>query len=161
MATQKNNTITIDQDLWSTDDTSGHYTTTSHDDLTIGSITYGAADSYTFATGSNTSISNGGIYGTLPDWSALNATSAGSISASGKVELHGESADIVIDGVSLKATLETLQERLNWMRPAPEIEAEWDELRELGDRYRELEKQCREKSQMWTKLKTVTKTDQA
>ena len=40
-------------------------------------------------------------------------------------------------------------------------EAEWDELRELGDRYRKLEQQCREKSQMWTKLRTVTKTDQA
>jgi hypothetical protein len=34
-------------------------------------------------------------------------------------------------------------------------------LRELGDRYRELEKQCREKTQMWTKLRTVSKTNQS
>jgi hypothetical protein len=53
-----------------------------------------------------------------------------------------------------------LQERLNWMQPATELEAEWDQLRELGDRYRELEQQCREKSQMWAKLKTLPKLNQ-
>jgi hypothetical protein len=34
-------------------------------------------------------------------------------------------------------------------------------LRELGDRYRELEQQCKEKSQMWSKLRTLTKTNQS
>jgi hypothetical protein len=82
------------------------------------------------------------------------------INASGKIDLRGESADITINGTSLLATLEALQERLNWMQPATELEAEWDQLRELGDRYRELEQQCREKSQMWAKLKTLPKLNQ-
>jgi hypothetical protein len=46
------------------------------------------------------------------------------------------------------------------MQPNTELEAEWDQLRELGDRYRELEQQCREKSQMWAKLKTLPKLNQ-
>jgi hypothetical protein len=67
----------------------------------------------------------------------------------------------VINGQSLNATLAALQERLNWMQPATDLEAEWDELRELGDRYRKLEQQCKEKSQMWTKLRTVSNTNQS
>jgi hypothetical protein len=82
------------------------------------------------------------------------------VNASGIVELKGESADITINGMSLKTTLEALQERLNWMQPNTELEAEWNQLRELGDRYRELEQQCKEKSQMWTKLKTLPKLNQ-
>jgi len=83
------------------------------------------------------------------------------LTAGGKIELKGESADITINGASLKDTLAALQERLNWMQPNPELETEWDQLRELGDRYRELEQQCKEKSQMWTNLRTLPKTNQS
>ena len=82
------------------------------------------------------------------------------VNATGKIDLRGEAADITINGMSLKTTLEALQERLNWMQPNTELEAEWDQLRELGDRYRELEQQCQEKSQMWAKLKTLPKSNQ-
>ena len=106
-------------------------------------------------------ISNGG-YGASPNWTTQSNTSAApmTVNANGTIELKGESADITINGMSLKATLEALQERLNWMQPNTELEAEWDQLRELGDRYRELEQQCKEKSQMWTKLKTLPKLNQ-
>jgi hypothetical protein len=50
-----------------------------------------------------------------------------------------------------------LKERLNWLQPNPDMESEWDELRELGERYRELERQCQEKSQVWNTLKTMPK----
>jgi hypothetical protein len=100
-----------------------------------------------------TYLGNTGTYGT--------ATIAPlTVNASGKIDLQGESADITINGTSLLATLAALQERLNWMQPATELEAEWDQLRELGDRYRELEQQCREKSQMWAKLRTLPKLNQ-
>ena len=110
-----------------------------------------------------TYLGSNGTYGASPNWTTQSNTSAApmTVNASGIVELKGESADITINGMSLKTTLEALQERLNWMQPNTELEAEWDQLRELGDRYRELEQQCREKSQMWKKLKTVTKTNQA
>ena len=112
--------------------------------------------------GSSTSgsyISNG-TYGAAANWTTAPTTAPLTVNASGKIDLQGESADITINGTSLLATLAALQERLNWMQPATELEAEWDQLRELGDRYRELEQQCREKSQMWTKLRTLPKLNQ-
>jgi len=109
-----------------------------------------------------TYLGSNGTYGASPNWTTQSNTSAApmTVNASGIVELKGESADITINGMSLKTTLEALQERLNWMQPNTELEAEWNQLRELGDRYRELEQQCKEKSQMWTKLKTLPKLNQ-
>lgn len=78
-----------------------------------------------------------------------------STSMSGRLSLTGDDADLVINGVSLAKTLEGIQQRLNMLRPNPEMEARWDELRELGQRYRELEQQCMEKSRMWTHLTSM------
>lgn len=86
-----------------------------------------------------------------------NGTSMSDLNQSGQISLKGDNADININGKSLMKTLEALEERLNVLVPNPEMEKEWDELRELGERYRELEKQCREKSQMWKKLKAMPK----
>jgi hypothetical protein len=49
--------------------------------------------------------------------------------------------------------MESVEQRLRILRPNPALEAEWDQLRELGEQYRELEKQLTEKSQMWNTLK--------
>ena len=145
MAAQKNITYTNTVDL------AAGGTGVSHGNLTMGSITFGG-NSASFANTIWTTNTTGSSNWNMHD---------SNVEPSGKMHLTGDKADIVINGQSLNATLAALQERLNWMQPATEIEAEWDELRELGDRYRELEKQCREKSQMWKKLKTVTKTNQA
>jgi hypothetical protein len=61
----------------------------------------------------------------------------------------------LINDKSLKTWMERVEERLNILTPNPEMEAEWDQLRELGERYRELEKECREKSDMWNKLRKI------
>lgn len=74
---------------------------------------------------------------------------------SAQLNLIGDNADIVINGQSLNATLAAIQERLGMLVPNPEVEAEWDQLRELGERYRELEKLCKEKSTVWNKLKKI------
>lgn len=78
-----------------------------------------------------------------------------SVGQSGTMELKGDNADIVVNGESLMQTLQALKERLNWLQPNPDMESEWDELRELGERYRALEKQCQEKSQVWNTLKKM------
>ena len=83
------------------------------------------------------------------------ANAAAKLSASGKMELHGEGADIDINGKSLNAWMEKVEERLNILTPNPELEKEWDELRKLGERYRKLEKKCKEKAEMWNKLKSM------
>ena len=69
--------------------------------------------------------------------------------------LNGDDADIQINGVSLTDVLKNIEQRLNILRPNTELEADWDQLRELGDQYRRLEAELKEKSLMWNKLKAM------
>jgi len=82
------------------------------------------------------------------DWSINNNRSA-------TIKLSGEDADIDLNGKSMKAWMEQVEQRLNILTVNPELEDEWAELKELGDRYRELEKLCKEKADIWTKLKSM------
>lgn len=84
------------------------------------------------------------------DWSV-----GSNIQPSGTIQLNGKDADIKVNGRSLMDAIDALEQRLNILVPNPELEAEWDELRELGERYRELEKKCQEKGDMWNKLKSM------
>jgi hypothetical protein len=77
------------------------------------------------------------------------------VNPSGTIEIKGEDADIKINGKSMVTWMEKVEERLNILTPNPELEADWDDLRKLGNRYRALEKKCREKAQMWAALKKV------
>ena len=126
-----------------------YITLTSGEDVVYSNITLPntTAGPYTIGSGYtwNTSTS-------ATDWSIGTR-----VDQSGTMELKGENADIVVNGRSLMDAIDTLEQRLNIMVPNPELEAEWDELKELGDRYRALEKQCKEKGEMWTKLKEIKK----
>jgi hypothetical protein len=84
------------------------------------------------------------------DWSIGTGTAQ-----SATLELKGDNADIKVNGRSLMDAIDALEQRLNILVPNPELEKEWDELRVLGDRYRELEKKCQEKGDMWAKLKAM------
>ena len=85
--------------------------------------------------------------------SISNTTADTLINAGGQIELQGDKADVVINGVSLKETLEGIQDRLNILRPNTELEAEWDQLQELGEQYRRLEAELLEKQRMWSTLR--------
>ena len=78
---------------------------------------------------------------------------------SNTVSIMGEDADLLINDKSLKTWMEKVEERLNILTPNPEMEKEWDQLRKLGERYRKLEKKCKEKSDMWNKLKAMPKPE--
>jgi hypothetical protein len=69
--------------------------------------------------------------------------------------LDGENADIAVNGWSLVAAVKQIEQRLNLLQPNPNLEAEWDELRALGDQYRELEKQILDKQATWDRLKAM------
>lgn len=73
--------------------------------------------------------------------------------ASGKLTLPGPDADIEINGVSLKHTLLGIQQRLALLQPNPELEAEWHQLRALGEQYRALEAQLLQKQHTWNTIK--------
>jgi hypothetical protein len=85
----------------------------------------------------------------------ISTTNTLSVEQSGTIELRGENPDIKMNGKSMVTWMEKVEERLNILTPNPELEKEWDELRRLGQRYRALEKKCKEKAQMWAALKKV------
>jgi hypothetical protein len=70
----------------------------------------------------------------------------------GKMSLTGERADIEINGKSLKDAITNIEERLAILNINPELEAEFAELKQLGEQYRTLEKQLLDKKQVWDKL---------
>ena len=88
-------------------------------------------------------------------WTTTGTSTIGAMNQSGKISLKGEDADIDIDGKSMKAWMEKVEERLNILTPNPELEKDWDDLRKLGERYRKLEKKCKEKAEVWKKLKSM------
>ena len=114
----------------------------------------------------NVVISNGGTSGlgaVYPDiaWGGTaTATSVidwNPVQSSSTIKLDGPDADIKINGESLMATLRSIQDRLNILRPNQELEAEWDQLRVLGEQYRKLEQELEEKSRVWAALNRVDK----
>jgi hypothetical protein len=103
---------------------------------------------YTYTTGTTNTASPWIATGT-------NINPAMMVSQGGSIEIKGEDADIKINGKSMKTWMEAVEERLNILTPNPKLEADWDELQELGERYRALERKCKEKAQMWAALKKV------
>jgi hypothetical protein len=108
--------------------------------VSIGAATQisAASNQYVYATN--------GTYTSAPITSTTNGT----------LDLRGKDADVRINGVSLTGVLKNIEERLNILRPDTELEAEWDQLRELGDQYRRLEAELKEKSLMWSKLTAMS-----
>ena len=126
--------------------------------ITMASPTYTISSSPTISIGS---ISGANIGYSNTMWttgtSGFNGTNAMDLNQSGMLSLKGKNADIDINGKSLMKTLEALEERLNMLVPNPELEKEWDDLRRLGNRYRKIEAKCKEKAEMWNKLKSMPK----
>jgi hypothetical protein len=73
-----------------------------------------------------------------------------SIQVKGDAEFDGE---VTIKGKKLSEMFEKIEERLAILHPNPELEDRWDELKELGKRYKELEQEIIEKEKMWAILK--------
>ena len=89
-------------------------------------------------------------------WNATNIQSP--LSVNGNVEVNGNNADISINGVRLGDRLTAIEQQLNILRPNMEVEAEWDELRQLGERYRQLEQEIKEKMEVWRLLQAKSKS---
>jgi hypothetical protein len=106
----------------------------------IYSVTMPTTGGYTYTTtGANT----------VNPWISIN-DGHNTLSVQGDADFNG---DVRVKGRSLADFMEQVEQRLNMLQPNPELEAEWDELRELGERYRALEQKCNEKTKMWTRLK--------
>jgi hypothetical protein len=135
-------------------DMSGIISNTAPDTITLSNMNYPV-----YNTQSNTGSYT--IGATTPGFTFPNTTNISTnpwatTTNSGRIELTGDDADLVINGVSL---MDLLRDRLNVMIPNPALEKEWDQLRELGDQYRALEAQLKEQSDMWSKLKSMPPVD--
>ena len=157
-----------------------HLTSSIGDDI----INWGTSSS-TYGAVPNVTVGNSGLYSTItsapttfgPNVSGVNTMLGGTgytyttnttspflttgsnpamvVNQSGSIDIQGQNADIKINGKSMKTWMEQVEERLNILTPNPELEKDWDELQELGERYRALERKCKEKAQMWAALKKV------
>lgn len=85
---------------------------------------------------------------TTAPWMQHNSTGA-------KIQLDGESADITVNGWSLVDAVKRIEQRLGLYQPNPELEAEWEDLRVLGERYRELEQHIRDKQATFDRIKAM------
>jgi hypothetical protein len=109
------------------------------DIITAGYPGITATSPYTYTT-IGTSTSN--------PWVSFNDHNT--LSVQGDADFDG---DVRVQGRSLAEFMEQVEQRLNMLQPNPELEREWNELRELGERYRELEQKCKEKAEIWNRLK--------
>jgi hypothetical protein len=113
---------------------------------------YMNANTYSISTGTIDSITIDSSY----NWNDVSITGS-SWDPAVKVDVAGieikESSDLRIGDRSLKEFMDRVEERLNILRPNPALEDRWNELAELGKRYRELETEILEKERMWNILK--------
>ena len=58
-----------------------------------------------------------------------------------------------IDSYNILQAINNIEERLAILHPNPELENDWEEIKNLGNQYRELEKNILEKEKMWELLK--------
>ncbi len=106
-------------------------------------------------SGQTLSISSSGTGGVVWANTGTNivgnlSSSSGALNVTGDAKFEGE---ITMKGVKLSETLAKIEERLAILHPNPKLEDKWDELKELGKRYKELEAEIIEKEKVWAILK--------
>jgi hypothetical protein len=107
-----------------------------------------SSGSYTWATNSTGGYNLGNISPTLnlnDNWQH-----DAKLKVQGDAEFEG---DVKIKGKSIAETLDKIEARLAILHPNEVLEEKWEELKALGDKYRELEKDILEKEQIWATLK--------
>ena len=106
-----------------------------------------------YTTTGTGNINWGNLHGTSTSWATLSADpnlSGHSLKVKGTADFEG---DVTIKGKSLTDMFEKIEERLAILHPNPKLEDKWDELKELGKRYKELEAEIIEKEKIWAILK--------
>ena len=138
----------------------------------IDTITLTGASSsptYTVSNISGTATGSSGIYwginsgssgqvltsnGTNTGWANISLADpdlqGSTLSVKGDADFEGE---ITIKGRNLTDMLDKIEERLAILHPNEKLEEKWDELKELGKRYKELEAEIIEKEKIWAILK--------
>ncbi len=131
------------------------------DTISLGDYSYDLSSSmnsgtYTYQqpiTISNTTGGYGQILSTGTNgltWADYSNVNQGALQVRGDAEFDG---DLKIKGKSITEMFDKIEERLAILHPNEKLEEKWEELKELGKRYKELEKEIIEKEKMWDILK--------
>lgn len=126
--------ITVN-DTFTVSSTAGAY---SINDTTSSGITWASGPSSTITIGDTI------------DWGNITTSTGKSLQVEGDAEING---DLKVNGKSILSSLENIEERLAILNPNPKLEDRWEELRELRNKYQQLEKEIIEKEKMWSMLK--------
>ena len=103
---------------------------------------------YTVAGGGGTGtiILHNGITG-QNNWT--NSTTNSTLEVKGDANFEG---DVKIKGKNIIELIDNIEKRLAILHPNEKLEDKWEELKDLGIRYRELEKEIVEKEKIWAIL---------
>ena len=107
-----------------------------------------------YTTTGTGNISWGNLNGTTTSWGNITLAEpdikGATLKVKGDADFDGE---VTIKGKSLTDMLDKIEERLAILHPNEKLEDKWDELKELGRRYKELEAEIIEKEKIWAILK--------
>ena len=91
--------------------------------------------------------------GSSTGWTTISADpnlQGNTLQVKGDAEFDGE---VTIKGKNIADMFAKIEERLAILHPNEKLEDKWEELKELGKRYKELEAEIIEKEKMWAILK--------
>ena len=103
-----------------------------------------------------TTITNGSSYNLGTSWTqdySFNNVTSSNVHISGNGITMESQADIKIGDRSLKEFMDSVEQRLGILRPNPELEDKWENLKGLRKAYMDLEAEILEKEKMWNILK--------
>ena len=140
------NTVTLDIEVPGYGAAQSVYTIDTMDSITLGNIDWNTVNS-TMVTGTDTLTWSDNTYTTNYGYNPpnVNITHEGFNSK--------EEADLKIGDRSLKDFMDRVEDQLAILRPAPELEEKWDQLRDLRKQYEECKQDIVEKEKIMKILK--------
>ena len=131
--------------------------------ITVPSYSYGDSDPLYYSVNGisaqdimSSTITNGSSYNLGTSWTqdySFNNVTSSSVHISGDGITMEPKADVKIGDRSLKEFMDSVEQRLGILRPNPELEEKWENLKGLRKAYMDLEKEIIEKEKMWNILK--------
>ena len=89
-------------------------------------------------------------------WNGINTNWDTTITSNNPLHVKGDAeieGDLKIKGKSLADAIDNIEKRLAILHPNKDLEERWEQLKALGERYRELEKDISEKEKIWEIIK--------
>ena len=89
-------------------------------------------------------------------WNDINTSWDTTITSNNPLHVKGDAeieGDLKVKGKSLSDAIDNIEKRLAILHPNKDLEERWEQLKALGEHYRELEKDILEKEKIWNTLK--------